>query len=240
FNLFKLISPITYFVLLSFFYAIGKLDLKSALISYVLSIVLASTLRIFISRSILNARVSLNKIKLVANKAIKFFFTNFMMIASQNIDKFVLFLFFTSIDAGEYVVAGTIPNAILAIVALSIQVVAFPNIANQKTQVLRVKSAKQWAVLTFFGNFFVCTILYNLSPYLINFFYGTEFNNSIYISQLLIISVFLQAIRFSFIYILRGLGEVNFGLYSEMLYIFIFSFFFFNFEMGRLEVLPKF
>lgn len=239
FNLFKLISPITYLVVLSFFYVVDELNLKSALISHILSIILASTLRIFISKNVINARVSLSKIKLVAKKAIEFFFTNFMMIASQNIDKLVLFLFFTSIDAGEYVVAGTIPNAILAIVALSIQVVAFPNIANQKTRVLRVKTAKQWAVLTFFGNILICTILYNLSPYLIRFFYGDEFNNSIYISQLLIIAVFLQVIRFSFIYILRGLGEINLGLYSEMLYVFIFSIFFFYFEVERLEVLPK-
>lgn len=132
-------------------------------------------------------------------------------------DQFLAGLFLSPYALGIYVTAQSFIN-LPKLITYRVAEIAYPTIGSNLNQPVRIRQLiKKFFLVVLVLNILIIVPLIYLMPILIPFFFGKEFIDAIFISQVLLVSVLFWSLRYVSQENLRGIGHPEISTYMEVI-----------------------
>jgi O-antigen/teichoic acid export membrane protein len=222
YNILRFMQPLIYLGGLVFIWLSNDVNVNNVAYVVLLSTFLSAVTRMLLENRNLLKKPAWNEMNKLIKTGWSFHTTNLVIFANSEIDRLIIIALLDNNKVGIYVVALTIASAGLGIISQTFKTVIFPYISkteriNEQRALIAESLRHVMFLLTLYTG-----LLIVISPWIIPFLFGKEFQQSIVPSIVLLIAFVPKALRNIIIYNLRGLGKVQPGTIAELLNLLVF------------------
>lgn len=221
YNFYHIVNPMTYLAVLTLLWALHAATVSNVVWASLCGTVSITALVLWQLRKELKIRPSVPEAWTLLNIAWRFHATAILVLATTQVDRFVVITLLDDRHVGLYAVALTFASSGITILSSSFHTLMFPNIARKDEAAQRDYLARglRYAMLLIV----VCSLpLVALMPVLLPFLFGKDFSAAVIPSMFLVGAYIPLALRQIIVRSLRGLGDPGTGTKAEALSVLIF------------------
>ena len=215
-SVFRLLNPAIYLLGLIVFWYFGGLTVEEAVYANLAGVVLVQLIRIAMTLGVFCRLPSLAEVGIILRRGMKFHVVVALFFIGSQIDKIALILLWDDYSVGLYVVAVTLAQAGLGVVANVFHTIMYPNIVKtdeRDDQVKYLAQGLRFSMLLLVGG---AVTLILMSTWLVPFLFGEAFEASVAITVFLLSAYVPLQLRNIIARSLRGLGLSRPSAIAEM------------------------